>query len=78
MCELEGRLAQAQWKPITAENLPKIGDELLSVWTDGVMDVEVVRKALPTTFEEWKEFTTGSKAYYRPINPPKSSKDAER
>ncbi len=71
--ETEEILAQArslvQWTLITDENLPKIGDEVLEIWTISG------RKSLSFSTYDWNEtdkkpYRTSIKAYRRHHNPP--------
>lgn len=72
----ERELAEArktvQWTPITLENLPKIGDEVLEIW------VMSERRNLSIATYDWNEedmkyYTKHAKAYSRLINPPKDT-----
>ena len=58
---LLAHLAAFKWQPITAENLPKTGDEVGHYWELGKMWI-------------LREYETGEKigkdTHFRPINPP--------
>jgi len=66
VAELETQLAALQWTPITAENMPKQGDELLGRCGNGVYYVNeyggLADYAQLVAEEEWTHF--------RPINAP--------
>ena len=66
VAELEAQLDALQWTPITAENMPKQGDELLGRCGNGVYYVNeyggLADYAQLVAEEEWTHF--------RPINAP--------
>ena len=68
VAELEAQLDALQWTPITAENMPKQGDELLGRCGNGVYYVNeyggLADYARLVAEEEWTHF--------RPINAPQS------
>ena len=68
VAELETQLDALQWTPITAENMPKQGDELLGRCGNGVYYVNeyggLADYAQLVAEEEWTHF--------RPINAPQS------
>ena len=77
VAELEAQLDALQWTPITAENMPKQGDELLGRCGNGVYYVNeyggLADYAQLVAEEEWTHF--------RPINAPQpkaAPSDGER
>lgn len=69
ICELEKQLAALDWRPITAEDLPKVGEEVGGPWGEGwrVDQVTRLKIRLYTTAEDWID---EQYLYHRPINPP--------
>lgn len=63
---LKAQLAALDWQPITADNLPKCGDEVLDI--GGVFTVG-------TEEPEWNllDWKTFGATHFRPINAPKGS-----
>jgi hypothetical protein len=74
--ELEAALEALQWTPITPENLPKRGDEVLRQRNGGLLSIVVGNAISPedTTYQEWIDLKY---THFRPINPPRSE-DAAR
>lgn len=66
---LRKRLAELEWQPITAENLPKVGDEVfcrtaITSWVDAVGSYDESVKWWAANYS-----LTAAK-FLRPINPP--------
>ena len=56
----------AQWTPITPENLPKVGDEVLSVGEEG----EAYLMAPWSDKDSFADLSRDGWTHYRPITPP--------
>jgi DNA-binding transcriptional MerR regulator len=86
IAELEAQLVEArkaaEWQPIDAEHLPKVGDEI-GIWTRstrGMWNSHLPREMIweirkvwvrdHETYEQWIKVAT----HYRPINAPQESK----
>ena len=68
---LEAQLAVLQWQPITAENLPKVGDEVGRFFNRPVIAL-VTAGILATRPCDFHWHRLGW-AHFRPNNPPKES-----
>ena len=68
LAEAKAQIAALQWRPITPENSPKVGDEAYSC-NDG--DVLEVRSCDLGTYSKW---TNAGWTHFRPINPPSSTR----
>ena len=55
------------WTPITAENLPKVGDEVLRAYEDGTFEVFAVEYHRTAEWCEFQGYT-----HRRPLNPPEA------
>lgn len=69
--ELEHQLAALSWQPITAKNLPKVGDEILDI--EGVFTVGTEEPKWDLL--DWKTFGA---THFRPINAPKGMQMLDR
>lgn len=67
IAELESRLAALDWRPITPESLPKVGDELYSPVSKMVMRLpEGYAPMIPMP----NDFIFAGWTHFRPINDP--------
>ena len=73
IAELEKQLAALQWQPITPENLPKVGDEVLSVKHND--STKLIICGGNHDFDWW--CVEMRYAHFRPINPPTQDKPDE-
>jgi hypothetical protein len=69
---LKAQLAALQWMPITPENLPKVGDEVL-VLVEGRYMVENVLEPLPLKRHRFTAAKRNGWTHFRSIAPPESS-----
>ena len=67
---LEAQLAEAkeraEWRPITPDSLPKVGDEVLRISDNGIVWVYSAVK----NYKSFDEAIALMDTHYRPINPP--------
>ena len=72
--ELEAQLRELQWKPITPDSLPKVGDEVWiadSFFKPGIISI-VTEPDFPYSY--WR--STGT--HYLPISPPRIEREGEK
>ena len=65
ICELQSQLAALQWRPITEQDFPKVGDEVLRFMGDG--DMAIYRVIFDWTYLHHK-------GYVRLLNAPPADK----
>ena len=65
--QMARELLALQWTPITAENLPKVGDEVFLRYEDGTSEVFAVESPHTTEWCEFQGYT-----HRRPLNPPEA------
>jgi hypothetical protein len=61
-------LAANAWTPITPDNLPKVGDEVLWIYVENDVQVDDVR--WDWTSADVRGVADKTRAYRRPVNPP--------
>jgi hypothetical protein len=67
IADLEAQLKAYQWQPITAENLPKDGDEV-GGFGSFPFSLDIVTYAVIKDYQCWKERCM---THFRSLNPPK-------
>ena len=70
--QMARELLALQWQPITPENLPKVGDEVLRL-----KDVHTVYDTMVSAYRNAEEWHKANWSHRRPINPPKEANRAE-
>lgn len=70
--ELTAQVQELQWKPITPESVPKVGDELLGKHEQLMKMPEGYAPIIPMI----EDFTFAGWTHYRPITPPAPSRAA--
>lgn len=80
--ELAAEVAVLQWKPITPENLPKVGDEVGGA--SGISSYPWVCKSVSAGMEKERNALSEESAWgrlgfthFRPINPPVQKREAK-
>ena len=65
---LESQLAALQWQPITPENLPKVGDEVIAYEEE--LQVVYSVDCIPESERDAKIWNRNGWTHFRPIAPP--------
>lgn len=68
---LEAKLAEAQWKPIKPESLPKIGDEALRIYVSySGLSYQMVQSITPLMCVDFDHCKQAGWVFYRALNAP--------
>ena len=68
--ELEQRLKELDWSPISETNLPRLGDEVGSEWGD-LWRVDNVTRLKMRRYSSAQDWFDQSFTHRRPLNPPR-------
>lgn len=68
IAELEAKLAACEWRPITPEDLPKVGDEVFTRYLEAHTIAPRAEDGI------WENCANRTWTHFRAINPPQQGK----